>query len=36
LLNVPSYTQMMVIGGALILAVALDQAFIGSRRGKEG
>jgi ribose transport system permease protein len=36
LLNVPSYTQMMVIGGALILAVALDQAFIGSRVGKKG
>jgi ribose transport system permease protein len=36
LLNVPSYTQMMVIGGALILAVALDQAFIGSRIGKRG
>jgi ribose transport system permease protein len=36
LLNVPSYTQMMVIGGALILAVALDQAFIGSRMGKNG
>jgi ribose transport system permease protein len=36
LLNVPSYTQMMVIGGALILAVALDQAFIGSRVGSRG
>jgi ribose transport system permease protein len=36
LLNVPSYTQMMVIGGALILAVALDQAFIDSRVGKKG
>jgi ribose transport system permease protein len=36
LLNVPSYTQMMVIGGALILAVALDQAFIGSRVGRRG
>src|SRR5258708_2235772 len=35
LLNVPSYTQMMVIGGALILAVALDQAFIESRIGKK-
>jgi ribose transport system permease protein len=35
LLNVPSYTQMMVIGGALILAVALDQAFIESRVGKK-
>jgi len=34
LLNVPSYTQMMVIGGALILAVSLDQIFIGSRVGK--
>jgi ribose transport system permease protein len=34
LLNVPSYTQMMIIGGALILAVGLDQAFIGSRVGK--
>jgi ribose transport system permease protein len=34
LLNVPSYTQMMVIGGALILAVSLDQTFIGSRLGK--
>jgi len=34
LLNVPSYTQMMVVGGALILAVALDQTFIGSRVGK--
>jgi ribose transport system permease protein len=34
LLNVPSYTQMMVIGGALILAVSLDQTFIGSRVGK--
>jgi ribose transport system permease protein len=34
LLNVPSYTQMMVIGGALILAVSLDQIFIGSRIGK--
>jgi ribose transport system permease protein len=34
LLNVPSYTQMMVIGGALILAVALDQAFMGvNKRG---
>jgi ribose transport system permease protein len=36
LLNVPSYTQMMVIGGALILTVALDQAFIDSRVGKKG
>jgi ribose transport system permease protein len=31
LLNVSSYTQMMVIGGALILAVALDQAMVGER-----
>jgi ribose transport system permease protein len=31
LLNVSSYTQMMVIGAALILAVALDQAL--ARRG---
>jgi ribose transport system permease protein len=29
LLNVSSYTQMVVIGGALILAVALDQALMG-------
>jgi|SRR5579871_666350 len=29
LLNVSSYTQMMVIGGALIVAVALDQALLG-------
>jgi ribose transport system permease protein len=36
LLNVPSYTQMMVIGGALILAVGLDQAFISARIGKKG
>lgn len=34
LLNVPSYTQMMVVGGALILAVSLDQIFIGARAGK--
>ena len=34
LLNVSSYTQMMVIGGALIVAVSLDQTFIGSRVGK--
>ncbi len=34
LLNVSSYTQMMVIGLALILAVALDQAFTNSRIGK--
>jgi ribose transport system permease protein len=33
LLNVSSYTQMMVIGGALIVAVALDQAMMG-KRGK--
>ncbi len=32
LLNVSSYTQMMVIGAALIVAVALDQAL--TRRGK--
>ena len=35
LLNVPSYTQMMVIGGALILAVSLDQTFIGSESANE-
>ncbi|MFA6264157.1 MAG: ABC transporter permease [Pseudolabrys sp.] len=34
LLNVPSYTQMMIIGGALILAVSLDQIFIGAKAGK--
>ena len=34
LLNVPSYTQMMVIGGALILAVSLDQILIGAKAGK--
>ncbi len=34
LLNVSSYTQMMVIGGALILAVALDQAMVGERSGQ--
>ena len=34
MLNVSSYTQMMVIGGALILAVALDQALTGTRTGK--
>jgi ribose transport system permease protein len=34
LLNVSSYTQMMVIGGALIVAVALDQMFV-RRRGGE-
>lgn len=32
LMNVPSYTQMMMVGFALILAVALDQRF-GSGRG---
>jgi len=31
LLNVSSYTQMMVIGAALILAVAMDQLLV--RRG---
>lgn len=35
LLNVPSYTQMMVIGGALILAVSLDQIFIGAKAGRK-
>jgi ribose transport system permease protein len=34
MLNVSSYTQMMVIGAALILAVALDQALMGARGGK--
>jgi ribose transport system permease protein len=34
LLNVASYTQMMVIGGALIVAVALDQAFVKRRTGE--
>ena len=34
LLNVPSYTQMMLIGATLILAVALDQAFGGGRAGR--
>lgn len=34
LLNVSSYTQMMIIGAALILAVSVDQTFIGSRIGK--
>jgi len=34
LLNVPSYTQMMLIGAALILAVALDQGFGGGRAGR--
>ena len=33
LLNVSSYTQMIVIGGALIVAVALDQAFVKGRLG---
>jgi ribose transport system permease protein len=31
LLNVDSYTKMMVIGGALIVAVALDQRFVQRR-----
>jgi ribose transport system permease protein len=31
LLNVSSYTQMMVIGGALIIAVAIDQKFAAGR-----
>jgi ribose transport system permease protein len=31
MLSVSSYTQMMVIGAALILAVALDQALMGAR-----
>lgn len=34
LLNVSSYTQMMVIGGALITAVALDQ-MLGKQEGSE-
>lgn len=34
LLDVSSYTQMMVIGGALIVAVALDQAFVRRRTGE--
>jgi ribose transport system permease protein len=34
MLNVSSYTQMMVIGAALILAVALDQVLMGTRGGK--
>jgi ribose transport system permease protein len=34
MLNVSSYTQMMVIGAALILAVALDQALMGTPGGK--
>jgi ribose transport system permease protein len=33
-MNVPSYTQMMLVGGALILAVALDQTFGGGRAGR--
>jgi ribose transport system permease protein len=33
LLNVSSYAQMMVIGAALILAVALDQRLIARRSG---
>jgi ribose transport system permease protein len=31
LLNVSSYTQMMVIGAALILAVAMDQLLVRRR-----
>jgi ribose transport system permease protein len=34
LLNVPSYTQMMLVGAALILAVALDQGFGSGRAGR--
>ncbi|MCA1453592.1 ABC transporter permease [Bradyrhizobium sp. BRP22] len=34
LMNVPSYTQMMLVGAALILAVALDQTFGGGRAGR--
>jgi ribose transport system permease protein len=34
LLNVSSYTQLMVIGAALILAVALDQTIIRGRTGE--
>lgn len=34
LLNVSSYTQLMVIGGALIIAVALDQAIVRRRAGE--
>src|SRR6201999_2238313 len=34
LMNVPSYTQMMLVGSALILAVALDQTFGGGRTGR--
>jgi ribose transport system permease protein len=33
LLNVSSYTQLMVIGAALIIAVALDQAIVRRRTG---
>lgn len=33
LLNVSSYTQMIVIGSALIVAVALDQTFLHARSG---
>jgi ribose transport system permease protein len=33
LLNVSSYTQLMVIGGALIVAVALDQVIVRRRAG---
>jgi ribose transport system permease protein len=34
LLNVSSYTQMMVIGAALIVAVAMDQIFVRRRRNQ--
>ncbi len=34
LLNVSSYTQLMVIGAALIVAVALDQAIVRRRAGE--
>jgi ribose transport system permease protein len=34
LLNVSSYTQLMVIGGALVIAVALDQAIVRRRAGE--
>ncbi|TAI63490.1 ABC transporter permease [Bradyrhizobium sp. Leo170] len=34
LMNVPSYTQMMLVGAALILAVALDQTFGSGRAGR--
>jgi ribose transport system permease protein len=33
LLNVSSYTQLMVIGGALVVAVALDQVIVRRRTG---